>query len=126
MGEESMDSRKPEIVVYAGPNGSGKSTFVNWGVPLKPFINADEIKKNIGCTDIETAIMASEKREDLVRKNESFSFETVLSTERNLLLLNWLRFVIYAIFMITLKKSLFVYLKNVKMKPIYGRILIGV
>lgn len=47
--------RKPEIVVFAGPNGSGKSTFTELLKPPVDYINADEIKKNLRCTDLEAA-----------------------------------------------------------------------
>lgn len=71
--------RKPEIVVFAGPNGSGKSTFTEL---LKPpdYINADEIKKNLRCTDLEAAQLAEKQREEHVSRMEDFCFETVLST----------------------------------------------
>lgn len=47
--------KKPEIVVFAGPNGSGKSTFTQLLKPPIDYINADEIKKNLKCSDIEAA-----------------------------------------------------------------------
>lgn len=80
--------RKPEIIVFAGPNGSGKSTFTEL---LKPvgidYINADEIKKNLKCTDIEAAKLAEKQRENHVENMQEFCFETVMSTDRNLKLL---------------------------------------
>lgn len=80
--------KKPEIVVFAGPNGSGKSTFAEL---LKPvgvdYINADEIKKNNHCSDIEAAEFAEEQREKHIENMQDFCFETVLSTDRNLKLL---------------------------------------
>ncbi|EET59630.1 hypothetical protein BRYFOR_08488 [Marvinbryantia formatexigens DSM 14469] len=51
------------------------------------YINADEIKKNLKCTDLEAAQLAEKQREDHVEQMEEFCFETVLSTERNLKLL---------------------------------------
>ena len=78
---------KPEIVVFAGPNGSGKSTITELLKPSYAYINADEIKKHLKCTDIEAACIAEEQREKLLAEKENFSFETVLSTERNLNLL---------------------------------------
>ena len=55
--------KKPEIVVFAGPNGSGKSTFTELLKPPIDYINADEIKKNIKCSDIEAAQIAEKQRE---------------------------------------------------------------
>ena len=79
--------KKPEIVVFAGPNGSGKSTFTELLKPPIDYINADEIKKNLKCSDMEAARIAEKQREDHLEKMEEFCFETVMSTERNLNLL---------------------------------------
>lgn len=79
--------RKPEIVVFAGPNGSGKSTFTELLKPPVDYINADEIKKNLRCTDLEAVQLAEKQREEHVSRMEDFCFETVLSTDRNLKLL---------------------------------------
>lgn len=79
--------KKPEIVVFAGPNGSGKSTFTELLKPPMEYINADEIKKNLKCSDIDAAILAEEQREDCLSNMREFCFETVMSTERNLNLL---------------------------------------
>lgn len=79
--------KRPEIVVFAGPNGSGKSTFTELLKPPMDYINADEIKKNLKCSDLEAAQLAEKQREEHVERMEEFCFETVLSTERNLKLL---------------------------------------
>lgn len=79
--------KKPEIVVFAGPNGSGKSTFTELLKPPIDYINADEIKKNLKCSDMDAAILAEKQREDHLENMEEFCFETVMSTERNLNLL---------------------------------------
>jgi predicted ABC-type ATPase len=79
--------KKPEIVVFAGPNGSGKSTFTELLKPPMDYINADEIKKNLKCSDLEAAQIAEKQREDHVASMQEFCFETVLSTNRNLKLL---------------------------------------
>lgn len=83
----NVSQKKPEVVVFAGPNGSGKSTFTELLKPPMDYINADEIKKNLKCTDLEAAQLAERQREDHVDQMEEFCFETVLSTERNLRLL---------------------------------------
>ena len=80
-------NKKPEIVVFAGPNGSGKSTFTELLRPLFDYINADEIKKNLRCGDLEAAKLAEAQREEHLAKGHNFCFETVLSTRRNLDLL---------------------------------------
>lgn len=79
--------KKPEVVVFAGPNGSGKSTFTELLKPPIDYINADEIKKNLKCSDLEAAQIAEKQREKHLELMEEFCFETVMSTERNLNLL---------------------------------------
>ena len=83
----SVSQRKPEVVVFAGPNGSGKSTFTELLKPPMDYINADEIKKNLKCTDLEAAQLAERQREEHLEQMSEFCFETVLSTERNIKLL---------------------------------------
>ncbi|MCM1262822.1 MAG: zeta toxin family protein [Butyrivibrio sp.] len=79
--------KKPEIVIFAGPNGSGKSTITELLKPPMDYINADEIKKNLKCSDLEAAQLAENQREEHIEHMNEFCFETVLSTERNLNLL---------------------------------------
>ena len=83
----SVLQKKPEIIVFAGPNGSGKSTITELLKPPMDYINADEIKKNIKCSDLEAAQLAERQRKEHVEQMSEFCFETVLSTERNLRLL---------------------------------------
>ncbi len=78
---------KPEIIVFAGPNGSGKSTVTAMAKIIPPYINADDIKRATQCTDLEAAELAQDMREYVLDVHKNFTFETVLSTERNLDLL---------------------------------------
>lgn len=78
---------KPTILVFAGPNGSGKSTITKYVEIIPPYINADDVKKSNHCSDLEAAVKAEELRETALSERSNFTFETVLSTERNLLLL---------------------------------------
>lgn len=73
-----------QMIVFAGPNGSGKSTVVSHFSPVGAYINADEIQKFLGCTPLEAAQNAEKTREYYLQKGEDFTFETVLSTPRNL------------------------------------------
>ena len=75
--------KKPEVVVFAGPNGSGKSTFTELLKPPMDYINADEIKKNLKCSDLDAAQLAEKQREEHIDQMNEFCFETVLSTDRN-------------------------------------------
>jgi len=79
--------RKPIILMFAGPNGSGKTTVKRALPTFGTYINADDLKEEYGLTDLEAAQQAELLRNTLLEKSASFSFETVLSTERNLLLL---------------------------------------
>ena len=73
--------------MFAGPNGSGKSTITGDRWKIQPYINADEIVKEQGVSNEEAAIIAEKMRNDAIDNKESFSFETVLSTDRYPLLL---------------------------------------
>ena len=77
----------PEVIVFAGPNGSGKSTITKMAKTIGVYINADDIKKASLCSDLEAAQKAEELREKAISQKEDFTFETVLSTERNINLL---------------------------------------
>lgn len=89
MGREYMskDKKLPEIIVFAGPNGSGKTTITHMAKTIGVYINADDIKKSSLCSDLEAAVKAEKLRKSMIEKNEDFTFETVLSTDRNLKLL---------------------------------------
>ena len=78
---------KPEIIVFAGPNGSGKSTVTKTAKLIRPYINADDIKRATECTDLEAAELAEDMREYALDIHKSFTFETVMSTHRNINLL---------------------------------------
>lgn len=84
----SKDSAKlPEVMFFAGPNGSGKTTITRMARTIGEYINADDIKRTVLCSDLEAAKKAEELREHMIEQKKDFTFETVLSTERNLLLL---------------------------------------
>ena len=78
---------KPIVLVFAGPNGSGKSTAAGSIPHVGEYVNADDLKKEYVLTDLEAAQKAESLRNTLLGRKADFTFETVLSTERNLLLL---------------------------------------
>ena len=84
---ENSAIKLPEVIVFAGPNGSGKTTITGMAKTVGEYINADDIKRTTLCTDIEAAQKAEELRENMIIEKKDFTFETVLSTDRNLLLL---------------------------------------
>ena len=84
------------IIVFAGPNGSGKSTIINKFIEVNnlqsiPFVNADNIAQTFFShiedyneRNLAAAKYAESLRHKLLDNNQSFIFETVLSTDRNL------------------------------------------
>lgn len=86
MGESYMQN-KPKIVVFAGPNGSGKSTITGTTIICGKYINADVIQKERSISVWDAALEATSLREIELSNKRDFTFETVLSTERNLNLL---------------------------------------
>ena len=82
-----MRNNMPALLVFAGPNGSGKSTVMRSMPAFGAYINADDLKKEYGLSDLEAAQQAEALRNQLLADRASFSFETVLSTERNLALM---------------------------------------
>lgn len=75
---------QPELVVFAGPNGSGKSTMTVPPWIKGQYINADDIQQDQEIDNLTAAKKAEALREACVRRRETFTFETVLSTDRNL------------------------------------------
>ena len=84
---ENNVAKLPEVIVFAGPNGSGKTTITGMAKTVGEYINADDIKRTTLCTDLEAAQKAEGLREKMIAEKKDFTFETVLSTDRNLLLL---------------------------------------
>ena len=111
----------PEILVFAGPNGSGKSTVAQAWEKVGLYINADDIMVARGCSDLEAAQEAEHLREVCLSERRSFTFETVLSTERNLDLLIRAKaagFYIESIFVLTADPELNVF--RVKSRELSG------
>lgn len=75
------------ILVFAGPNGSGKSTITGQSPLVGAYVNADQIEKTLKCDSLLAAKVATATREYLLSQEESFTFETVMSTPRNIELL---------------------------------------
>ena len=100
----STDPHVPQLLVFAGPNGSGKST-VTKGIPIiGAYVNADDIKRHAGCSDLEAAQEAELIRNKLLESRMDFTFETVLSTDRNIDLLQRAKdagYQVYAVFVLT-------------------------
>ena len=73
----STDSKTPQLLVFAGPNGSGKST-VTKGLPIVGlYVNADEIKRQSGFTDLEAAQEAELIRNTLLDARMDFPLDEI-------------------------------------------------
>ena len=70
----------PTLLVFAGPNGSGKSTITSGIDIIGDYINADLIQRDLNCSPLEAAKIATATREFFLTQNKNFTFETVLST----------------------------------------------
>jgi predicted ABC-type ATPase len=77
----SQLDRRPVVVAIAGPNGAGKTTFFYAHLALGGlrFVNADVLAAQLGINSYDAARLAAALRRELIRRQESFVFETVFS-----------------------------------------------
>lgn len=76
-----MSNKKPMILVLAGPNGSGKSTITQYFEKIGNYTNADDVVAATGMSNEEAAKLVDEKRYKSIEEKENFTFETVLSSQ---------------------------------------------
>lgn len=76
----------PHTTIIAGPNGSGKTTFALDYLTLaeQPFLNADEIAKELSPEDVSKVQLSAGKEyfkrlRSLISNQQSFIFESTLS-----------------------------------------------
>lgn len=87
-GCANMSAKRPPMVLaIAGPNGSGKTTVAGAIAVCGTYVNADDLQREYGLTALGAARQAEALRNHLLDRKLDFTFETVLSTDRNLLLL---------------------------------------
>ena len=81
MRDSALFDRRPILVAVAGPNGAGKSTFYH--AHLSPaglrLVNADVLARELDLDAYAAARAADALRQALVKRMESFVFETVFS-----------------------------------------------
>ncbi|GHU27432.1 hypothetical protein FACS1894164_19520 [Spirochaetia bacterium] len=85
------------------------------------YINADDIKTQSGCTDLEAAQEAESIREFCLESGADFTFETVLSTNRNLELLRRAKqagYIIESVFVLTVNADINIF--RVKSRVLSG------
>ena len=80
MGKESMQNRKPMILVLAGPNGSGKSTITTFFDKVGKYTNADDVVVTTGMDNMETPkrIIRKHKDELSIYPNEYWSEQDII------------------------------------------------
>lgn len=73
--------RRPILVALAGPNGAGKTTFYHSHLKAAGlrFVNADVLAHELDLEVYAAAKVADAVRRELLRRRESFVFETVFS-----------------------------------------------
>jgi predicted ABC-type ATPase len=73
--------QRPLLVALAGPNGAGKTTFDHAHLKAAGlrFVNADVLAEELNLEPYEAAKLAGALRLELVKRRESFVFETVFS-----------------------------------------------
>ena len=78
--------RRPLLVALAGPNGAGKTTFYHAHLEFAGlrFINADVLATELQLDPYAAAQVAENLRRELVKRRESFVFETVFSDSSHL------------------------------------------
>lgn len=80
----NVAERKPMLLVIAEPNGSGKSTITQFFDIIGNYTNADDVVRTTGMSVIDAAKFVDEKRYDSIKNKEDFTFETVLSSQYKL------------------------------------------
>lgn len=83
-----MSEKKPMILFFAGPNGSGKSTITQYFEKVGIYTNADDIVAATGMSNEDAAKFADKSRYASIEEKKDFTFETVLSSEYKLDILN--------------------------------------
>jgi predicted ABC-type ATPase len=73
--------RRPILVALAGPNGAGKSSFFETHLATAGlnFVNADVLAVALSLDAYAASSLADDLRRQLLRRRESFVFETVFS-----------------------------------------------
>ena len=73
--------RRPLLLAIAGPNGAGKSTFYEAFLARSglTFVNADLLARDLGVDAYAAAEIAGNIRQEWLRQQQSFIFETVFS-----------------------------------------------
>lgn len=79
-----MLNKKPMLLVLAGPNGSGKSTITQYFEKVGTYTNADDVVAATGMSNEEAASLVDKKRYQSIQVKEDFTFETVLSSQYKL------------------------------------------
>ena len=93
-----MSTEGYHVTIVAGPNGSGKTTFAKKYLQLakQPFLNADEIAKEISPDHADKVQLSAGKEyfrrlHSLIEDKKSFTFESTLSGQGSTKIIERLR-----------------------------------
>ena len=76
-----MLNKKPMILILAGPNGSGKSTITQYFEKIGTYTNADDVVAATGMSNQDAAELVDKMRYKSIDEKRDFTFETVLSSQ---------------------------------------------
>lgn len=79
-----MLNKKPMVLVFAGPNGSGKSTITKYIPIIGKYSNADDVVASTQMDNLTAAEYVDKLRYEMIELKQDFTFETVLSSERKI------------------------------------------
>jgi predicted ABC-type ATPase len=87
-----MTAERPACIVLAGPNGAGKSTIYKALSLPSPFVNADEVARELNPAKPEAASIRAgrlvlHRLAELIETRPSFTYETTLSSHQSVKLL---------------------------------------
>ena len=84
-----MSNKKPMVLVFAGPNGSGKTTIEGYFEMVGEYTNADDMVSATGMKNSDAAVKADKMRYAAIDARKDFTFETVLSSDYKIKLLEY-------------------------------------
>lgn len=79
-----MSDKKPMMLVFAGPNGSGKSTIKGYFEIVGQYTNADDVVAATAMSNEDAAVYVDKMRYAAIENRQDFTFETVLSSNYKL------------------------------------------
>lgn len=104
-----MSTKKPMALVLAGPNASGKSTITQYFEKVGEYTNADDVVASSHISNEDAAILVDNLRYKSIENNADFTFETVLSSDYKIKILEKAKekgYFIKCVFVLTINPSI--------------------